>query len=71
MTAVQIDTKTLTLVAPVMSVLGAFIGFASALRSGPKRGAAVLSSLLGLIGSTLWLVAAYQDQLDHDDVEIA
>ncbi len=67
----KLDPKTLTLVAPVMSVLGALIGFGSALRAGPKRSAAVMSSFLGLIGSTLWLVAAYQDQLDQDDVELA
>lgn len=67
----KLDPKTLSLVAPVMSVLGALIGFASALRSGPKRGGAVMSSLLGLIGSTLWLVVAYQDHLDQDEVELA
>lgn len=67
----KLDPKTLSLIAPVMSVLGAFIGFASALRAGPKRSAAVLSSLLGLVGSTLWLVVAYQDHLDQDELELA
>jgi hypothetical protein len=61
---VNLDPKTFKLLGPVTSVLAALIGFGSALRSGPKRGASVCSSLLGLVGSTAWLVVAYQDYLD-------
>ena len=61
----NIDPKLLKLIGPVTSVLGSLIAFTTALRSGPKRGPAVFSSLLGLIGSTTWLIAAYQDHLEE------
>lgn len=61
----NMDPQTLKLAGPVMSVLGALIGFLTAMRSGPGRGPAVLSSFLGLIGSSIWLTVAYQDHLEQ------
>ena len=63
----------LKMIGPVTSFLGSVVGLATALRSSDsKRDAAVFSSLLGLIGSTAWLVAAYQDHLEErSELEVA
>ena len=61
----NVDPNKLKLAGPVVSVLGALVGFFTALRSGEGRGPAVLSSFLGLVGSSIWLTMAYQDYLEE------
>lgn len=67
----SIDKRTLTLVSPVLSTVGATIGLLSALFGRDRSRTAVLSALLGTIGSAAWLIAALQDDREQVDVLVA
>ena len=62
----NIDRRTLSLAAPVLSTVGSLVAFVAAVRRRPRSAGNVMSSLLGLVGSAAWAAAAWQESLEPD-----
>jgi len=63
------DRKRLNLVAAVASSIGSLAALFGVLTSRSRDRGALLSSLLGTIGTIAWAAAAYQDLLDSRAAE--
>jgi hypothetical protein len=69
---VSTDRNTLNLAAAVLCGIGSFVALLSALFTRGRRDrAALLSGLLGTIGSAAWAMAAYDDMLEANEVELS
>ena len=67
------DRNRLNLAAAVLCGIGSLASLLGALASRSRDRGAVLSSLLGTIGSAAWAAAAYQDMVEADgpDLDVA
>ena len=63
------DRNTLNFAAAVLCGVGSVASLLSAAFSRPRDRTALLSSLLGTIGSAAWAAAAYQDLIETRDGE--
>ena len=64
------DRNRLNLAAAVLCGIGSLASLLGALTSRNRDRGALLSSLLGAIGSAAWAAAAYQDVLEADRAEL-
>jgi hypothetical protein len=62
----DIDKRTLNLVAAVTCGLGSGVALLSALFGRNRGGGAVLPSLLGVVGSTAWAMSALQEMQEGE-----
>ena len=65
------DRNRLNLAAAVLCGIGGLASLLGALTARDRSWGAVLSSLLGTIGSAAWAAAAYQDMLEADGTDVA